>query len=141
MVFFGGLLPLPDWTKPLSNFTISNYGIKAIASQSGYNETPMVTAWKTVDKMRNNEIGGTLTLGQVLDLLDSEAVEKRRDTEVMKSFTVGEVAIPEYGDETRHLREKELTHPVSIGQFIDMILGEAVFRDLRELTILPALEE
>ena len=142
LVFSGGLLPLPDWTKPLSNFTISNYGIKAIASQSGYNETPMVTAWKTVDKMRNNEIGGTVTLGQVLDLLDSEAVEKRRDTEVMKSFTVGEVAdILNKADETLHLREKELTHPVSIGQIIDMILGEEVFRDVRELTILPALEE
>ena len=142
LVFSGGLLPLPDWTKPLSNFTISNYGIKAIASQSGYNEMPMVTAWNTLIKMRNNELGGTVTLGQVLDLLDSEAVEKHRDTEVMKSFTVGEVAdILSKADETLHLREKELTHPVSIGQIIDMILEEEVFRDVRELTIVPALEE
>lgn len=142
LVFSGGLLPLPDWTKPLANFTISNYGIKAIASQSGYNEAPMVTLWKTLDKMRNNEIGGTVTLGQILDLLDSQAVEKRRDTEVMKSFTVGEVAdILSKADEMLHLREKELTHPVTVGQLIDLILGEDTFQDARELVILPATEE
>ncbi len=142
LVFSGGLLPLPDWTKPLSNFTISNYGIKAIASQSGYNEAPMVTAWKTVDKMRNNELGGTVTLGQIMDLLDSEAVEKRRDMEVMKSFTVGEVAdILSHAEEMLHLREKELTHPVSVGQLIDIILTENAFQEARDLVILPATEE
>ncbi|MBR0228983.1 MAG: ABC transporter permease [Clostridia bacterium] len=142
LVFSGGLLPLPDWTKPLSNFTISNYGIKAIASQSGYNEAPMVTAWKTVDKMRNNELGGAVTLGQIMDLLDSPAVEKRRDTEVMKSFTVGEVAdILSHAEETLHLRAKELTHPVSVGQLIDIILTENAFQEARDLVILPATEE
>jgi len=142
LVFSGGLLPLPDWTKPLSNFTISNYGIKAIASQSGYNERPMVTAWKTVDKMRNNEIGGTVTLGQIMDLLDSEAVEKRRDTEVMKSFTVGEMAdILSKAEETLHLREKELTHPVSIGQIVDLILEENVFQQVRDLTVIPGTKK
>ena len=142
LVFSGGMLTLPDWTKPLSNFTISSYGTRAIASQSGYNEMPMVTAWKTLDKMRDNELGGTVTLGQVLDLLDSEAVEKRRDTEVMKSFTVGEVAdILSAADETLHLREKELTHPVTVDQLITMILEQDAFQDVRDITVLPATEE
>ena len=141
LVFSGGMLTLPDWTKPLANFTISSYGTKAIAAQSGYNEMPMVTAWKTLDKMRNNEIGGTVTLGQVLDLLDSQAVEKRRDTEVMKSFTVGEVAdILSAADETLHLREKEMTHPVTVDQLISVILEQEALKDVRELTILPATE-
>ena len=142
LVFSGGLLPLPDWTKPLANFTISNYGIKAIAAQSGYNEAPMVTAWKTLDKMRNNEIGGTVTLGQVLDLLDSQAVEKRRDMEIMKSFTVGEAAeVLSKADDMLHLREKEVYTPFTLGQVIDMILEQEAFRDVRELAILPATEE
>ena len=34
LVFSGGVIPLPEWSRSLSNFTISNYGIKAIASQS-----------------------------------------------------------------------------------------------------------
>ena len=37
LVFSGGVIPLPAWSRPLSNFTISNYGIKVIAAQSGYN--------------------------------------------------------------------------------------------------------
>ena len=72
LVFSGGLLPLPDWTRPLADYTISNYGIKVIAAQSGYNEAPMVTAWNTLSKMRDNEVGGTVTLGQILDLLGDE---------------------------------------------------------------------
>ncbi len=142
LVFSGGMLALPEWTKPLANFTISSYGTRAIAAQSGYNEMPMVTLWNTLEKMRNTEIGGTATFGQVMDLLDSEAVEKRRDTEVIQSFTVGEMAdILSAADEKLHLREKELTHPVSVDQLITMILEQDAFRDLRDLTILPATEE
>ena len=142
LVFSGGMLTLPDWTKPLSNFTISSYGTRAIAAQSGYNEMPMVTAWKTLDKMRDNEVGGTVTLGQILDLLDSEAVEKRRDMVVMKSFTLGEVAdILSAADEKLHLREKELTHPVTVDQLLTMILEQEAFQDVRELTLIPAAEE
>lgn len=32
----------------------------------------MVTAWNTLSKMRDNEVGGTVTLGQILDLLGDE---------------------------------------------------------------------
>ncbi len=141
LVFSGGLLPLPEWSKSLADFTISNYGIKAIAAQSGYNESPMVTGWKVLDSLRNNEVGGTVTLGQIMDLLDSPAVEKRRDEEVMRSYTVGEAAdILRSADETLHLREKELTHPVTIGQMIDAVLEGDSFSRLRERVVIPAAE-
>ena len=142
LVFSGGLLPLPGWTKPLANFTISNYGIKAMASQSGYNEAPMVTAWKTLDKMRDNELGGTFTLGQVLDLLDSKAVEKRSDMEIMKSFTVGEVAdILNKADSSLHLRDKTVSHSFTLREILTALQQDEGFQQVRDYMITFPTEE
>ncbi len=92
LVFSGGIIPLPEWSRPLSNYTISNYGIGAMTAQSGYNELPMTTVWKTVEGMRDSEIGGTFTVGELLDKLDNPVVDRLRDREILKSYTVGEVA-------------------------------------------------
>ena len=139
LVFSGGLLPLPDWTKPLANFTISSYGINAIASQSGYNEVPMVTAWKTLDKMRDTEVGGTVTLGQVMDLLGNPAVEKRRDMEIMKSFTVGDVAdVLTKADQLLHLREKEVSHTFTLRELLTAAQEHEDLQEMRDFVLVPA---
>ena len=131
LVFSGGLIPLPAFVKPLSNFTISTYGIKAIAAQSNYNELPMLTGWNTLDGMRDEQIGGTVTLGQVMDLLKSPAVEKRKDMEIMKSFTVGEVAdILSKADQMLHLREQEVTHSFTLR---DLLTTAQESEDMQEL--------
>ena len=141
LVFSGGLIPLPDYVKPLSNFTISTYGIRVLAAQSGYNELPMTTAWNTLYNMRNNEIGGTVTLGQVMDLLDSQAVEKRRDMEVMKSFTVGEVAdILSKADDALHLRDKEVTHSFTLRELLTGLKESDAFQQLRDFVLVPAAQ-
>ena len=136
LVFSGGIIPLPAWSQPLSDFTISSYGIRAIVSQSGYNELPMVTAWNTLSGMRDSEVGGTFTLGQVMDMLDSPAVEKRRDMEIVKSYTVGEAAeILSEAEESLHLREKEITHPVKLREIISLIQDSDQFSDVRGLVL------
>ncbi len=91
LVFSGGLIPLPGWAQQFSNYTISNYGIRVIAAQSGYNELPMRTGWKVLNSMRDREVGGTFTVGQVLNLLDSPALESRRDTEIIPSMKVSDI--------------------------------------------------
>ena len=122
LVFSGGIIPLPAWSRTLSDFTISNYGVKVIAAQSGYNELPMVTAWNTLAGMRDTEIGGTVTLGQILDLLDSPAAEKHKDTVVMKSVTVGEAAeILNAAEESLHLREQQITEGLTLGDVLDVL--------------------
>ena len=73
LVFSGGIIPLPAWSQGLSDFTISNYGIRAIAAQSDYNGKPMTTVWNTVSGMRDTEVGGEVTLGQILDALTRRA--------------------------------------------------------------------
>lgn len=133
LVFSGGVIPLPEWSKPLSNFTISNYGIKAITAQGNYNELPMTTVWKTVSGMRNSEIGGTFTVGELLDKLDSPAVENMRDRELLKSYTVGEVAeILSSADEYLHLREKEILHPISLREIVNLILKDDSMQKVRD---------
>ena len=138
LVFSGGLLPLPEWTKSFSNFTISSYGIKAIAAQSGYNEVPMVTAWKTLASMRNTEVGGTVTLGQIMDMLESPTVEKRRDMEIMKSFTVGEVAdIVSKADQSFHWRDKEVSHTFTLRDLLTSMQEDENMQAVRDFVLRP----
>ena len=91
LVFSGGVIPLPRWIEPVSNFTISTYGLQAIASQSGYNDLPMDTVWSTVDSMRNDVIEETVTVGQLLDALDSEPVARYRGETIIPAVTCGPV--------------------------------------------------
>ncbi|MBQ3705082.1 MAG: ABC transporter permease [Clostridia bacterium] len=127
LVFSGGVIPLPAWSQPLSNFTISNYGIQTLAAQSGYNELPMVTAWNTLSGMRDKEMGGTFTLGQVLDLLDSPGVEKYRDAVILSpaSSEDGSEEIPAEDAEARTLR---------LGPLLDALKSSEALNEERDQT-------
>ncbi len=94
LVFSGGMLTLPEWTKPLTNFTISNPALKVIAAQADTNNRPYATISNMLTKMRDNEIGATVTVGQVLDVLqatDNEAIQSLREKEIGRAFTLGEL--------------------------------------------------
>ena len=137
LVFSGGIIPLPEWSRPLSNFTISNYGIKALTAEAGYNELPMTTVWNTVSGMRNSEIGGTFTVGQILDKLDNPIVEKHRGDEVLKAYTVGEVAeILSKADQYLKLRDREIVHPIKLREVAEAILNEESLKSFRDRKLL-----
>ena len=132
LVFSGGIIPLPRWTRPISDFTISSYGIRAITAQGGYNELPMTAVWNTVSGMRDTEIEATVTVGDVLDKLDSPVVEKQRDREILKACTVGEAAdILNSADEYLHLRDREITRSVTLREIADAILTNDALKDIR----------
>ena len=136
LVFSGGIIPLPAWSQSLSKLTISNYGVKAIASQSGYNEMPMETGWKTLVSMRDKEFATTVTVGQILDALGSPAMDKYRDQVVLRSVTVGEVTeMLNSADETLRLREKEIVHPVTLREVLTYVQGSSAMEGLREKKI------
>ena len=125
LVFSGGVIPLPAWSKPLSNFTITNYGIRALASESHYNEMPMNTVWNTVSGMRDTELNLTVTVGDILDKLDSPAIVSRRDNEVLKSYTIGElVDILNDADSTLQLREKKIAGEMTVGDALDALKAD-----------------
>ncbi len=136
LVFSGGIIPLPEWSRPMSKLTISNYGIHAIAAQSGYNEMPMETGWKTLASMRDNQIDVTVTVGQILDALNSPGLEKRRDQVVLKSMTVGEITeILNDADASLHLRDRKVIHPITLREVLTYIRDSSAAQSLREQTI------
>ena len=56
LVFSGGMLQLPPWSKPFTYFTISSPGLRAIASQADLNNLPFVTISTILDKVEDNKI-------------------------------------------------------------------------------------
>ena len=94
LVFSGGMLSLPEWTEPLTWFTISNPGLKVIAAQADTNNRPFVTISNMIGKMRDKEITITVSVGQVLDLLedkDNPTIAEFRAKEVGRTFTLEEL--------------------------------------------------
>ena len=119
LVFSGGIIPLPEWSQSLSDFTVSNYGIRAIASQCGYNEMPMAAGWTALNSMKNSEIEETVTVGRILEILNSEAMEEYRDEVVIPALTAGEAAellkMREISDEEKNT---VLNDPVTFGELL-----------------------
>ncbi|MBR2258870.1 MAG: ABC transporter permease [Blautia sp.] len=130
LVFSGSMLTLPKSTEPLTHFTISNPGIKVLAAQADYNSLKVKTLWNTLEKMRDYEISGSITAGQILDLLenkDNETVAEIREKEINASFTLGQASDLVLG--SRLLAEKRE----------ETVLKETTFKDL--LTIIRQEEE
>ena len=134
LVFSGGIIPLPEWSRPLSNFTISNYGIRALASQSGYNELPMTTVWNTLTGMMDTEVGGTVTVEELLNHLDNPALEKYRDKEVLKSYTVAEAA-GILGLEAGDTPDEKLNEPVTVGDIMDFLKNNENLKAKKDETL------
>ncbi len=125
LVFSGGIIPLPEWSRPISNFTISNYGIKALASQSGYNELPMTAVWNTLSGMRGSELSAAFTVGDLLDKLDSPVIERKRDNPLLKAYSIGEIVdILNSTDSTLQLREKKITETLTLGEALDRLKAD-----------------
>ena len=134
LVFSGGIIPLPEWSRPLSSFTISNYGIRALAAQSGYNELPMTTVWNTLSGMMDTEIGGTMTVEELMSHLDNPALEKYRDKQVLKSYTVAEAA-GILGLEAGDTPEEKLNDPVTAGDIMDFLKTNEALKNNKDQTI------
>ena len=139
LVFSGGMLTLPAWTEPLTHFTISNPGLKVIAAQADTNRRKFVTISNMVDKMRNNEVGGTVTLGQALDLLsdkENPAVAEIRAMEIGRVFTVGEIRdLLEKSEAFNQLKAEHVLDDITVGDVIKAILEQDALKPLREYSV------
>ena len=139
LVFSGGMLPLPAWTKPLTHFTISNPGLKVLAAQSDVNNRPYSTIANMINKMRNNEIGGTFTVGQVLDLLqntDNKAISELRGKEIGKVMTLGE--LDEYLDKSASFdafKQEHILEDITVEDVLRFILESDQLENVRSFTI------
>ncbi len=93
LVFSGGMFTLPEWSAPMLELTISAQGMNVLAAQGEYNKRPLVALWNKVQAMGDTEIGGTITLGQVLDFLneDTPLSQNLRDQEIDVTVSLGQV--------------------------------------------------
>ena len=134
LVFSGGLFSIPAWSRPVTNYTLSHFGLVCLTSQANYNSLPMASAWNTLSKMRNTPLEGKVSVGEVLELLGedtgerSELVREFRNVELggigEKALTMGEVI--DYAEKDPGLesvREEEFEGEITIGEIIE-IFGE-----------------
>jgi hypothetical protein len=143
LVFSGGMLALPEWCRPLTMLTVSNPALKVIAAQSDYNHRPMVTVWNAITKMKDSEIKGGITVGEVLDQLsDSEnenvqAIRKVQLDDVIASveeaaglpasgeglhLTVGEaVDLLRTREDLAEVRNQGISINTTVGEVMDLV--------------------
>ena len=131
LVFSGGMLTLPAWTEPLTAFTISNPGLKAIAAQADTNHRPFVTISSMVGKMRDNEISGEITLGQALDALsdaENPTVAQLRAIQIGEPMTLARIRELLDGSATvSEHRQDALDGELTVGDALDMLEQSGLF--------------
>ncbi len=141
LVFSGGMMSLPAWTKSITPLTISNPALKVLAAQSDYNSRPVMTVWNTVNGMRSEEVTATVTLGQVMDLLQNEdnpMVAQIRETELDEGVTVGSLLdLVALNPDIQAHREEVYTFNSTVGEVMDMI-GEERVKDILQNRIAEA---
>ena len=93
LIFSGGFFSLPSWSQPLTNVTISRYGLRSVAALGDYNELPAVTAWNTLSKMTDTEISKVITTEDLIRVLQNEDVRARlREVESGTGATMEDIA-------------------------------------------------
>ena len=64
----GGFFTLPERLNFVSDYTISGYGMTAIAAQADYNSRPMVSGWNQLAKLKDEKIDLKVTPDALADL-------------------------------------------------------------------------
>ena len=135
LVFSGGMLELPAWTESLTHFTISSPGLKVIAAQADTNHRPYATISTMVSKMRDSEIGGTFTVGQVLDILqdeDNPAIAELRTKELGKVMTLSELKTTlEHSATFGAFKKEHLLEDFTVEDTLRLILESPDFESVR----------
>lgn len=138
LVFSGSIINLETWSRSISKYTISNYGVKCIASQADYNNRPMTLAWTTLKSVRDTRIGSVVNLGDMMDILQNEedhpAIKQMREMTIGRSFTIGEAKELLFSSSAfNKLLDKDLEIEISVGDLIDMVNDGKSFPAIAEL--------
>ena len=125
LVFSGGMLTLPKWSKPLTYLTVSNPGLKVIAAQADVNHQPYATIADMVKKMKDEKIDATITVGQIMDMLaqkDNGTVSAIRGQVVVPTMTLGELKQTLDSSATvKAHRDDAIAEGLTLGDALDLI--------------------
>lgn len=112
LLFSGCLFPLPQGVTPIRKLTVSSPGIKAMASQAKVNDLPYSSVTDMMNIVDDVELGGYVTVGQVLDTLG--------ETE---NQTVAELRAVSVGEDTAG---------TNFGEVVDLVAEDPAVQSLRE---------
>jgi hypothetical protein len=70
LLFSGGFFNLPEQIMPLTNLTVTKFGLTALCSQGNYNSLPMVSIWNSALKMKNVEVEGEKPFKEALQYIE-----------------------------------------------------------------------
>ncbi|MBR4573458.1 MAG: ABC transporter permease [Lachnospiraceae bacterium] len=138
LVFSGGMITLPKILDPLSDYFISNTGFKLIAAEADYNDLELTTAWSAVEQIKNNEISGTVSVGQLADIINnskSATMQSVKSVQILGNagetagLTIGDLVaeLSEDNPDAANLRKKEIPYKTSVGDLLE-IAGESNVR-------------
>ncbi len=126
LIFSGGIFSLPSIVKPIEMLTISSPGLKAMAAQTNINELPYSAVDGMVSMVDRVEVGGRVTVGQVLDLLGDEentAVSDLRAVKLGNKMTVREIGKDLLNEDMyKGLREEVLISSITVGDILSALL-------------------
>ena len=116
LVFSGAIITLPKWAEPISNFTISNPGLKVIAAHADLNHQPFVTISDMLVKMKDNGIEFEVTTDKLLKAI--EAFGDGELTEIVEEVKKD----PEY----QELADDGVTLHTTVGKLLEVVGEEDV---------------
>ena len=131
LIFSGGLFSLPKVVDPIIMLTISSPGLKAMASQTKINDLPYSAVNGMIKMVDSVEIGGKVTVGQVLDIMqdtENKTVAELRAVPIGNTETLrqlGENLLEK--DYYKDLRSETLTGDVTVEDAIRALM------DLKEM--------
>ena len=139
LIFSGGLFSLPKSVEIIELLTISNPGLKAMGAQTKLNDLPYSAVNGMIWMVEDVEIGGRVTLGQVLDLLGDEenpTVSGIRAVEIGEQTTVrgiGEELLK--GDLCGDLLSEPLIMDMTVGDALSALLQTEELKDLLDTEV------
>ena len=143
LVFSGSVINVSTLNHSLSRCTISNYGVKCIASQADYNRRPMMLAWTTLLTIKDTKVGTVIYVNDILEALEeknaSPAVRELRATKMTDIISVENIEKAINGNTTiSSILDRDLKIETTVGDILDMIQDEERFpavKDLRAVNI------
>lgn len=87
LVFSGGFFELPAWGMKVADYTTAHFGLCCINAEADFNSLGSVVGWNALASMRGEMVTGTVTVGQIGELLlnkNNGALTGIREEEITK---------------------------------------------------------
>lgn len=71
LLFSGSFFNLPQEAMPLTNLTVTKWGLTAMCAQGDYNSLPMISIWNSAFKMKDIEIEGEKPIFEIMHYIET----------------------------------------------------------------------